>query len=384
MADHPLTIIAPIKNAGAFLADHVNRLVSLVREANAELLFIDNNRDHAELNFIKDVIADFKDLSVRTEKNDADLGVHGSLQKALMMTRTPYVTYVAADDIVFSEYLNGAVNVLTTHPSVSMVWGRCYVAKVENLKEFYGGGASRLYRALQQEGAASIRGTLRPSPFPEDLQGQVSGNSIRTILSNYPVDTALVVRTNELKYVGGFINHEWPAKVQGCGDGYILNVEHLVNGKHPQQEAKRMYAEKILATVEGNLYRYVEDRCEELYGPQGMVAARLFNAGKVQGGQFLLTLESFVCSKAVTPFSVIRDDVNLMQELITIYLSLILYECFHDVDTGFSYNNLLDSTASNSPKIIGDQIDQIFLTAKGIGALKQFDSPPSFYYHLFS
>ena len=115
-----------------------------------------------------------------------------------------------------------------------------------------------------------------------------------------------------------------------------------------------------------------------------MLAARLFNAGKIQGGQFLLALESFICSKAVTPFSVIRDDVNLMQELITIYFSLILYECFYDVDTGFSYNNLLDSTASNSPKIIGDQIDQIFLTAKGIGALRQFDSPPSFYYHLFS
>lgn len=360
MAEYDLTIISPIKSAGSFLRPHVERLVALASQANAEILVIDNNEDERELDEVRRLTRNYGNSGIRLEKNEVDLGVHGSLQKALTMTRTPYVTYVAADDILLPDYVSEAPNILMSCPSVSVVWGRQYVVDI----------------------ASGNAPAQRKNPFPEGVSGRVAGDSLRALLCNFPVDTGLIARTNEVRYVGGFKNHGWFFELHECGDGYILDVDHFINGKHPQQESKKMYVNKAQVEIEGSFFSYIEKRCEKLYGPAGMIAARLFNSGRLQGGQFVATLESFICSKADRSWSAIKDDAYAMQQLVTVYLTLILYECFEE-NGRFAYKSLMTSTGSNPPQDIGTQINALFSVAKNIGALDRFDSPVSLRNHLF-
>ena len=360
MAEYDLTIISPIKSAGSFLAPHVERLVALASLPNTQILIIDNNEDESELAEVRRLAEAYINSGIRLEKNERDLGVHGSLQKALDLTQTPYVTYVAADDILLPEYVVEAPKILASCPSVSVVWGRQYFVDVAS-----------------QDAPAE-----RKNPFPLDVSGKVSGNSLRALLCNFPVDTGLIARTNEVRHVGGFKNHGWFFELQEWGDGYVLDVDHFVNGKHPHQESKKMYSNKAQVTIEGKFFSYIENRCEDLYGPAGMIAAKLFNSGRLQGGQFLAVLESFICSQAGRSWSAIKEDAYAMQQLVTVYVSLILYECFEEHGR-FTYKSSMASTGKNPPQDIGTQIDALFSVSKNIGALDTFASPVSLRNHLF-
>lgn len=340
-----LTIIAPIKNARNFLTDHVNRLCALASVTGGELLFIDNNEDESELRHIKRISEEYNIERVRLEKNQMDLGVHGSLQKALDMVETPYVTYVAADDLIFEGYVFGAIDVLNSHPGVTVVWGRQYISDILG-------------------GQAMVQ---RKNPFPCELNGRVTGNSLRAMLCNYPVDTGLIVRTNEARYVRGFENHAWYFELQACGDGYILDTDHFVNGKHPGQESKKMYLDHSQIEVEERFFRYMEQQCLRAYGSAGLIAARLFNSARLQGGQFLSTLESFVCASSDRSWSSIKAEPTSMLQLVTLYFNLMIYESLEERGE-LIYRSSLASTAKNPPLKFADQVDAIYSFGRGIGA----------------
>ena len=355
-----LTIISPIKDAMAFLEAHMNRLMSISSELGIKLLIIDNNSHDSELNYVRQLAVNFSHLNIKYEKNLQDLGVHGSLQKALKMVTTPYVTYVAADDVIFKDYIVRALNVLEADESISLVWGQGYMVELLT-------GGSPLKRV---------------NPFSNLGEGKITGNSIRALLSNYPVDTGLVVRTDDAIKVGG-LHNTWHYRIQELGASFVLESKHFINGKHPKQESKRMISTTEHLDSELKNHSYLEQMCYNSNGSVGLLAARLFNAARLQGGDFVSVLFKFFTARNEISFSVVKIDTGRGQQLVDIYLQLIMYQCLLDGET-LKYRLPLVSTDSNAPSNINVQIKVLIKFHSTLGGSFNYSSVSDFYRHLFS
>jgi len=358
-----LTIITPIKNSLKFLESHMKRLMSISSDLGADLLVIDNNDDESELNYVRQLAKSFNHINIIYEKNSTDLGVHGSLQKALQMVTTQYVTFVAADDIIFKNYIVRALEVLRADQTISLVWGRGYVANASS------GRATNL--------------KLRTNPFPNLGERKVSGNPVRALLCNYPVDTGLVVRTNEVLKVGGYSSHEWFFRIQEMGSGYILDTDHFVNGKHADQESKRMKAGTEQMDVELSFFPYIEKICRNEHGVAGLLAARLFNAARFGGGDYLSALGSFLSSLDGRPIRSVRSDAELMNEFIYTYVRLIMYECILEGEV-LKYNFSLETNNVKKIKPINSQINSIIAFAEKNIPTWRYSSALDIYRDIFS
>lgn len=113
-----VTVIMPVYNPGRYLSEAINSILNQTH-TDFELLIIDDaSTDHS-----KEVIEQFRDPRIRYVKNDMNLGIAGTRNRGIELSRTKYIAFMDHDDIALPTRLKKEVQYLEEHPEIDIVGG---------------------------------------------------------------------------------------------------------------------------------------------------------------------------------------------------------------------------------------------------------------------
>jgi glycosyltransferase involved in cell wall biosynthesis len=92
-----------------------------------ELIIIDD----CAVGKVKDLLSSYSDGRIKIIRNEVNLGLTKSLNKALRASRAPYVARIDHDDICFSGRLQSQIDFMESHPSIGISgsWARGFGTK---------------------------------------------------------------------------------------------------------------------------------------------------------------------------------------------------------------------------------------------------------------
>ena len=110
-----ISILLPVKNGASVLAEAID---SLLRQTfpDWELLAIDDGSTDSTA----ELIAGYSDKRIRLIKNDRNIGVAASLNRAEAISAGEYIARMDADDIALPERLAQQYQFLESHPNVAL------------------------------------------------------------------------------------------------------------------------------------------------------------------------------------------------------------------------------------------------------------------------
>src|SRR5262245_20872414 len=111
------TILIPTFNGARYLPAMISSLLDAVDQQSV-VLFIDN----ASVDETLEIISAVSLRGTRILRNDRNLGVFASLNKALQDVETEYVSLVFQDNLIDAEYFEQMRLVIGQNPKVGFLW----------------------------------------------------------------------------------------------------------------------------------------------------------------------------------------------------------------------------------------------------------------------
>lgn len=113
-----ISVVIPVYNGENYLAETVESVLAQTFE-DFELIIVDNCSTDATPGIAQKYAE--QDDRVVYYKNERNLGMVGNWNRAVLLARDEYIKLLCADDVIEPEHLQAFVNVLDTHPNVSLV-----------------------------------------------------------------------------------------------------------------------------------------------------------------------------------------------------------------------------------------------------------------------
>ena len=141
-----VTVITAVYNGMPYLREAIESILNQTY-SNFEYLIIDDASTDIE---VVKLIESYTDSRIRFIKNEKNLGVSKTINKALSMTTTPYVIRLDQDDISLPNRIKEQISYLESNPNISIVcsWehiidlngkkGRDWKNNIKNYGEFIG------------------------------------------------------------------------------------------------------------------------------------------------------------------------------------------------------------------------------------------------------
>ncbi|MCR5137635.1 MAG: glycosyltransferase [Oscillospiraceae bacterium] len=111
-----VSVIMPAYNAEAYVSEAVSSILNQSWQ-NFELIIVDNASTDATC----DVIRRFSDPRIRFLKNDRNIGVAGSTNRAVGVSRGEYLALMDADDVSLPDRLKAQVTALEDNPEIMVL-----------------------------------------------------------------------------------------------------------------------------------------------------------------------------------------------------------------------------------------------------------------------
>lgn len=105
--------------------NRVNRLKKTLPELlktsaiNIEIIIIDNNSSDGTVNYVTEMVQ--SDSRIRLIKNPQNIGVNRSVFRGLCDVRSPYVIFIADDDLMSGDYINQCLTIFNENPKVGLI-----------------------------------------------------------------------------------------------------------------------------------------------------------------------------------------------------------------------------------------------------------------------
>src|ERR1043166_6550036 len=110
-----VTIAMPVFNAGKYLRSAVESILSQSYKDFILLVINDGSSDDSD-----EVMRSFSDPRIEYHRNDTNIGLVKTLNKAIMLTRTEYFARMDADDIALPERLQVQLNFMDQNPAIGV------------------------------------------------------------------------------------------------------------------------------------------------------------------------------------------------------------------------------------------------------------------------
>ena len=117
MAEPTLSVLMPNYNHAGFLPLAVGAILAQSRLPDEVIILDDGSTDNS-VEVLKEISRKFP--RIRCERNEHNLGVVRSLNKLLSLTRSDYVYFAAADDVVLPHFLQRSMQLLTDYPQAGL------------------------------------------------------------------------------------------------------------------------------------------------------------------------------------------------------------------------------------------------------------------------
>lgn len=114
-----VSIIMPVYNAGQYLTDSIQSILSQTFK-DFEFIIIDDGSTDKSI----DVIQSFQDKRILLMLNEKNLGITATLNKGLSVAKGKFICRMDADDIAVNTRLERQINFLQNHPSISIIGSR--------------------------------------------------------------------------------------------------------------------------------------------------------------------------------------------------------------------------------------------------------------------
>lgn len=111
-----VTVIIPVRNGERFIGHAIDSILSQTL-TDIELLVVDD----ASTDRTTEIIESYTDPRLRILRNPQRMGVSASRNRAVAEARSPYVAFLDADDIAYSQRLEKQITFLESHPNVALV-----------------------------------------------------------------------------------------------------------------------------------------------------------------------------------------------------------------------------------------------------------------------
>lgn len=113
-----VTVIMPVYNPGKYLSEAINSILNQTY-TDFELLIIDDaSTDHS-----KEAILQYADPRIRYVMNEINLGISGTRNRGIELSRSKYIAFMDHDDIALPTRLEKEVQYLEAHQEVDIVGG---------------------------------------------------------------------------------------------------------------------------------------------------------------------------------------------------------------------------------------------------------------------
>lgn len=116
MVDKLISVALPVYNAELYIGECLENLLAQTYR-NIEIVLIDD----CSTDRTAEVVAEYKDSRIRYFKNEQNLGIVHTLNKAYKLCRGEYIARMDADDLCSCDRLEKQVNLLEINPNVGMV-----------------------------------------------------------------------------------------------------------------------------------------------------------------------------------------------------------------------------------------------------------------------
>ena len=111
-----VAVIIPVRNCERFVGHAIDSILSQTL-TDLELLVVDD----ASTDRTSEIIQSYADPRLRLLRNHERMGVSASRNRALAEARAPYVAFLDADDIAYSQRLEKQITFLEGNPNVALV-----------------------------------------------------------------------------------------------------------------------------------------------------------------------------------------------------------------------------------------------------------------------
>lgn len=198
-----ISVILPNFNHGQFLQRSVSAL--LAQDAPpSEILLIDDGSTDDSLSVIDRLAGAHS--TVRAMRNDANIGLVPTQQRALAQVSGHYVYLAAADDWVLPGFFSRALAMLRRYPRAGLFFGEAVVI----------------------DGVTNRALGTRPAVMPRFRPGAIEPDQVRRLLShsdNWIVTGAALIRRDALIAAGGL-----DAELHSFADGFVVRKIALMRG----------------------------------------------------------------------------------------------------------------------------------------------------------
>jgi glycosyltransferase involved in cell wall biosynthesis len=204
-----IAVVVPNYNHGRFLGQSLASIAGQTRQPD-EVLILDDGSVDDSVAIISGFLADRPNW--RLIRNPERRGVVKRQNEGMAEVRSDWITFLGADDLMNSEYLERAEQLAACYPSAGMVCG---------CAEIFG---------------QSPRRKLRPPILPRVTAGYVSPGEFRDLLrigDNFFIGTTTLYRRQAVLEVGGFeerlgaISDSFAARQLAARDGFGFIPEVL-------------------------------------------------------------------------------------------------------------------------------------------------------------
>lgn len=124
-----VSIILPVHNAGKYLIDCLNSLLTQTYK-NFELIIVDDHSTDKSKKILREYDAKYK--SIKLIRNKKQMGVSETVKIAISHTTGDYIARMDADDIALPTRLEKQVNYLEKHKKTVAIGGQCYTIDSNN------------------------------------------------------------------------------------------------------------------------------------------------------------------------------------------------------------------------------------------------------------
>ena len=198
-----LSVILPNFNHGRLIDRALDALLKQ-KPLPDEIVVIDDASTDDSLTIIKQLAAETP--RIRVAANVQNIGVVGTLNIGLAMSREPYVYFAAADDWIMPGFFELAIRMLEAHPHCGLFCGETILI----------------------DGTSGCEIGTRPITRPKYREGYIDAKSARHLLlqtDNWILTGAAVFRRNAILAAGGL-----DVGLGSFADGYLSRKIALADG----------------------------------------------------------------------------------------------------------------------------------------------------------
>lgn len=183
--DSPIEIIIPTYKRPALLFEALNSALNQDVEFEYLITIIDNDPDSLNVELLNKI--EYRD-KIRYIRNKENLGLFGNWNRAIQVSRAPFVALLHDDDLLESNYLSRLKRVISKYPEVGVVTHVSYQIKNGEIK----------------------------NPFPT-IKSKVRKNTVQSIsweeylFGNITSASCMLINKEKAIDLNGWSSHEYPS-----------------------------------------------------------------------------------------------------------------------------------------------------------------------------